>query len=154
MNKAKVFGRIGLSTAFATLIVIVFYGLATTRPVVHARAQDENATTGCTLATIEGNYGVLATGTAPGYSTRTGIFTLYGTGKFMDDYTQSYNGAITSGTFSGTYTLGSSCSVKIKLPYKGYIYTYAGVVVTNGNEIDLISTTPSTNEAWVLKKIS
>jgi hypothetical protein len=45
---------------FATLIVIVFYGMGKARRLVHARAQDENATTGCTLATITGNYGALS----------------------------------------------------------------------------------------------
>jgi hypothetical protein len=81
-----VFGRIvGLSTVFATLIVVVFYGLATTRPVVHARAQDEAGTTGCTLATLTGNYGVLATGTyfSVGPFTDVGIFEPNGAGKFV-----------------------------------------------------------------------
>jgi len=61
VNIARVFGRIiGLSAVFATLMVIVFYSLGKTRRVVHARAQDESATTGCTLGTITGSYGALS----------------------------------------------------------------------------------------------
>jgi hypothetical protein len=155
MNKAKAFGRIlALSTVFATLIVIVFYGLATTHPVVHARAQDENATTGCTLATISGDYGSLAIGESPVY-THTGIFTPNGAGKFVYDYTEQYDGTIYSGkTFSGTYTLKSSCAMTMTFKNEGETYTYAGVVVTNGNEIDLMSTTPGLVSTWVSKKIN
>jgi hypothetical protein len=112
MNKAKVFGRIvGLSTVLATLIVIVFLGLATMRPVVHARAQDENTTTGCTLATVAGNYGGLGSGTGAGVTrfTSVGIYELNGEGKVVENWTANLNGKIGSATITGTYTLNSNC---------------------------------------------
>jgi hypothetical protein len=155
MNKAKVFGRIvGLSTVFATLIVIVFYGLAMTRPAVQARAAYESTTTGCTLATIKGNYGSLVIGMSPVVFTQTGIFTPNGAGTFVYTYTSQYDGKIYSATDTGTYTLESNCSGTMTLNDGGNTYTYTSVVVTNGNEIDLMSTTIPSVLTWVSKRIN
>jgi hypothetical protein len=156
MNKAKVFGRIvGLSTLFATLVVIVFYGLATTHPVVHARVQDENATTGCTLATLTGNYGVLANGlNGTGPFTDVGIFEPNGVGKFVLNFTQNFNGKSASYSGAGTYTLHSNCTGTMTLTVDGITSTYAFVVVTNGNEIDVMTTIPTAVQTWVAKKIN
>jgi hypothetical protein len=156
MNKAKAFGRIVVRlTVFAALVVIVFSGLAT-GPVVQVRADDENATTACTLATLAGSYGGLATGTVSGIGpiTSVGIFTWNGAGKFVTTFTQNFDGKIIPYSGSGTYRLASNCTGTMTLTVNGQKSTDAIVVVTNGNEIDIMQTSStSVFLTEVLKKI-
>ena len=158
MDKAKVFGGIvGLSTICATLLAIVFFGLSAKRPVVHAQADDESTTTGCTLATIKGNYGFEGSGIdtqVGGPYARVGLFEPNGAGKFALHFTQNYDGKISSYSFSGPYTVSSNCTGTIAFKSGGPTYTLSYVVVTSGNEIDFASTTAGLVETWVAKKIN
>ena len=73
----------------------------------------------------------------------------------MYNYTQNMGGIISSGTESGTYTLNSSCAATFTITsFDGGNLTYAGVVVTTGAEIDLMTTIPSQIQSWVVKKIN
>jgi hypothetical protein len=164
MNIAKVFGRIiGLSAIFATLIVIAFCGLGKTRRVVHARAQDESATTGCTLATITGNYGVLSSFAAynGGVDATIGILKLTeldGKGKASLTGTSENLSEIVPVTGTGTYTLNSNCAGTMTLDLKVGTTTetvnYIIVVVNNGNQIDIMSELLGNVSTFVANKIN
>jgi len=162
MKCAKVFGRIiGLSAIFATLIGIVFYGLGKTGRVVHAHAQDdENATTGCTLATIKGNYGLLSSlGANPeGFDATIGVLTPDGTGKADFAGPGSNEKEVVPITGSGTYTLKANCAGTVTLEQKvgttTSTFKYGIVVVSSGNQIDVMVETPPFVATFVANKIS
>ena len=162
MNIAKVFGKfIGRSAIFATLVVIAFFGLGNTRRPAHARAQeDENATTGCTLATIKGNYGLLSSlgASSGGFDATIGILALDGKGKagFAGSGTNGTDVVPITGT--GTYTLNSNCAGTVTIEQKvGPVtstFKYGIVVVSGGNQIDVMVETPPFVATFVANKIS
>jgi hypothetical protein len=162
MNSAKVFGRIfGLSATFATLMVIAFYGLGKTSHLVHAHAQDdENVTTGCTLATIKGNYGLLSSlgATPEGFDATIGILQLDGKGKADFAGSGSNEKEVVPITGSGTYTLHSNCAGTVTLEQKlgttTGTFKYGIVVVSGGNQIDVMIETPPFVATFVANKIS
>jgi hypothetical protein len=157
MNKSKVLLRIaGLSAVFATMITIVFFGLGKPRSVTHAQADDTAATTGCTLATISGNYGFLENGNIAYVGTYNdiGIFESNGAGKYTLDYTQNYDGGVASYSAAGTYKMNSNCTGTMTLTVLGTTYPAAFVAVSNGSEVDVISKIPNNVSTWVLKKIN
>src|SRR6516162_4376573 len=162
MNSAKVFKRIiGLSAIFATLIVIVFYGLGKTGRVVQAHAQDdENATTGCTLATIKGNYGLLSSlgATPEGFDATIGILQLDGKGKAEFAGSGSNEKEVVPITGTGSYTLNSNCAGTVTLEQKlgttTGTFKYGIVVVSGGNQIDVMVETPPFVATFVANKIS
>ena len=121
-----------LSTALTMVLTAAALSAVTTAPVM-------GQTTGCTLATVKGNYGVLASGTALGIGpvTAVGDATLDGAGHETYTATENYNGEIIPGILTGTYTLSSSCTGTVTVP--GFA-DYAAVVVNAGQEIDLIGT--------------
>jgi hypothetical protein len=153
MNKSKILLRIaGVSAVFATTII---FGLGTKRPVVQVHA-DDDATTGCTLATISGNYGFLGNGVeAAGPFNDVGIFESDGAGKYVLDFTQNFDGVVGAYTASGTYDLKSNCTGTLTFAVDGgKPYPFAVVVVTNGSEINAISKVPHVLYTWDLKKIN
>jgi len=143
----------GLVVTFVTLAT-VFSGVMTKRAVAQVSAENPQATAGCTLATVTGNYGLLLSGSigvgsVPTYNpyTVTGTLTADGAGNLTGTL-------FTAGTtiegfeemiapFSATYTMSSSCmgtvtatssSEKPSPPYK-----MEAVVVAKGFEIELSS---------------
>jgi hypothetical protein len=109
-------------------------------------------TNGCTLATVKGSYGVLASGTILGVGpiTGSGIVTANGAGGLIYSYIESTNGVVISGIVPGTYTLNSNCSGTVSFADG---QTFAAVVVTGGQEIDLMSTTASDLQTAVAKRV-
>jgi hypothetical protein len=69
---------------------------------------------------------------------------------------RTFDGKTTPYSRDGTYTLNSNCTGTMTLPREGKIpFTYGIVVVANGNEIDLMSTTPQPGLlTWVVKRIN
>ena len=134
-----------LSTALTMVLTAAALSAVTTVPVM-------GQTTGCTLATVKGSYGLLATGTLLGVGpiTGSGIVTTHGAGSLTYSYTESTSGVVSSGTVPGTYTLNSNCSGTVSFEDG---QTFAAVVVTGGQEIDLMSTTPSDLQTVVAKRI-
>jgi hypothetical protein len=148
----KAFATIaGLTVAFATVAVTVFSGVTTTRAMAQASAGDPSVPSGCSVATVKGRYGLLGTGTVQGSpATVVGVLTPDGAGNFTYDYTENINGTVSSGSTSGTYTVKAGCSAIATFSNGG---TLAGVIVSKGAEIDLMSTTPGLMETAVAKKI-
>jgi hypothetical protein len=109
----------------------------------------------CSLSTVKGTYGVLGSGTALGIGpvTAVGVATLDGAGSVTYIATENYDGEIIPGTLTGTYTLSSNCTGTVTVP--GFA-DYAAVVVSRGQEIDLIGTSnPGTDivQTAVAKRI-
>jgi hypothetical protein len=68
---------------------------------------------GCSLAHAAGSWAFSNSGTVIGIGPRVaeGVFTLDTAGKVLNGkFTQSLNGAITRGTFSGAFTVNSDCT--------------------------------------------
>jgi hypothetical protein len=157
MKTAKAFGRvIGLPMVSAILAVVLFYCFAGTRPVAQAHAQDQNATTGCTLATISGSYGTVSFSGASsgGFAGEVGILTPNGKGSATWTLTVNNESEVENHTETGTYTLGSNCSGTMTLQLSGQTYTFDIVVVSNGNQIDILNLELGEEATHVANKIS
>ena len=143
-----------LSTALTMVLTAAALSAVTTAPVM-------GQTTGCTLATVKGNYGVLASGTALGIGpvTAVGVATLDGAGNVTYTATENYNGEIIPGILTGTYTLSSSCTGTVTIPEapSGSL-TFAAVVVDGGQQIYIMGATtsvpPPIFQTAVAKKIN
>jgi hypothetical protein len=106
----------------------------------------------CTLATVQGSYGLVGSGTYLGEPvTVTGVFTTNGAGNFGYQATQNINGTVSSFSITGRYTLIANCTATVRL-INGE--TFSAVVVSGGSEIDFQSTTPGSVETVVAKKLS
>jgi hypothetical protein len=106
----------------------------------------------CTLATVQGSYGLVGSGTYFGEpATVTGVFTTNGTGNFTYEATQNINGTVNSFSITGTYTVNANCSATVTF-INGE--TFSAVVVSGGSEIDFQSTTPDLIQTVVAKKVS
>lgn len=162
MNLARILAKtIGLSAITATLVLAVLYGNGKSRWLIPAHAQDEEnaaATTGCKLATFTGHYGVLASASNPdvAHFTDVGLLESNGDGKVVEYSTVNYNGKINHDILSGTYTLASNCTgtMTVTSELNKLTYDYAFVMVTNGSEIDLMSTTVTIVQTKVGKRVS
>jgi hypothetical protein len=134
-----------LSTALTMVLTAAALSALTTAPVM-------GQTSECTLATVKGSYGLVANGTLLGVGpfSAAGILTTNGAGSFTYSFTQNVNGVISSGTVPGTYTLDSNCSGTATFANGE---TFAAVVVNGAQEVDLISTTPSSVQSVVAKRI-
>jgi hypothetical protein len=159
MKTVKTFGRvIGLSAVSAVLAVVLFYSLSKTPPVVQVHAQDNAAvTTSCTLATIGANYGVLSPlSYSAGDIAAVGSLTANGKGSVTWTGTYTTQSEVEPFTLSGTYTLSSNCSGTMTVTYvqTGETLTFDFVVVSSGNQIDILDTTVGTVRTWVATKIN
>ena len=79
-----------------------------------------------------------------------GILTPDGTGNFVEDYSENVSGTTNAGSNSGTYTVNANCTVTLTFSNS---QTAAGVIVSKGAEVDLMSTTTGVVETEVMKKI-
>ena len=151
MRKRNVFATI---IAFAATCGALIVSSGTP---MYAKAQPQSDTgstsSSCKLATVKGPYGVLSSGTYLGVGplTAVGRVVVDGAGKFTYDYTENINGTVKSGTVDGTYTVSRDCLATVTYS-NGAQFT--GVIVSGGDEIDLISTIPSyVVSTAVLKRI-
>ena len=113
--------------------------LAVAPQVLKAADQD----TLCPLGnkTLNGNYMSRATGTLVGVgpNTAVGRIAFDGEGNFVNPYTVSVNGVISTGTEIGTYTVNSDCTGS-EAATNGHQYNF--VVAPDGSRFDWISTIP------------
>jgi hypothetical protein len=143
-------------TAFPMLLFPVFAVAALTAQ--SALAQDSATTAAvrgtCSLATVKGSYGVLATGQILGVgpTTASGVFRTDGNGHFVYQATQNIAGTVSTFSVNGTYTLNADC-MGVATYANGA--TYTAVVVEGGREIYLQSTTtnPQLVETAVAKRL-
>jgi hypothetical protein len=96
------------NTARRTLVIL---SIATLYMSMAAMAQAEGPA--CSLALTAGKWAFSNFGTVVGVGPRVaeGVFTLDAAGNILNGkFTQSLNGSITRGTFSGAYTVNSDCT--------------------------------------------
>ena len=121
-------------------------------PIVHAQS-------GCTDATLTGNYGFTLTGfisfgknTSPTLmpAASVGLITLDGMGSFTTTYVNSRSGAAQGETDTGTYTVKSDCTVSV---FDQTVGThYSGVIVGAGTELLAIQTDSGDTQTIDAKK--
>ena len=97
--KTKV-AQTGLASIFAVALTLSM--------AAPAQAEDES----CSVARVAGTYGVSDSGTVLGIGPRAalGRLTLEADGKITGTVTASLNGAVSTGTVTGTYTVSPDCS--------------------------------------------
>lgn len=124
-----------------------------TLPVVHAQS-------GCSDATLTGNYVVVYTGFNSKRNNKAtelpiaavGIATFDGAGNLTLSYSSSFDGQIggTSTPDVGTYTVNGDCTLTAADPIVGN--TWSGGVVGGGSEWDVITTTTGYTTTMIGKK--
>ena len=134
---------ISLTLTVAAALLALFPNSKRIVPVAHAQS-------GCSVATLDGNYGFNNPGfTTPNHSIKgaevpfaaVGVIIFDGAGNASGTYTLAIKGGITSGnTFSGTYTVSSDCTGSMTLTGAP---NFNMVVVSGGAEVFAIETTPS-----------
>jgi hypothetical protein len=100
----------------------------------------------CSNATLNGTYGLYATGTVIGVGPvgLVGVLKYDGRGAFTGTVFQKVNGNLVQFTVTGTYTIDSNCiSTDVSLTSTGQSATHTVVIVDNGNEFYSLNTTPS-----------
>lgn len=146
---------IAMLAAVATLVPAVKHHF-TVLPVVHAQS-------GCTDATLTGNYAIIWSGFAtPSNSTTgnevpwagAGVVKYDGVGNFSASWTNALNGRILTGlTAAGTYTVNSNCTGSLSFTNGDVTDVTANIVIVGGGaEVFAIDTTAGATLALDLKK--
>ena len=118
--------------------------------------KDENGNQQCSNATLNGSYGLHATGTIIGVGpfAAVGVFTFDGRGNLSATLTQKVNGNLgPTITITGTYTVAPNCTVSdVWNPSIGGMTQHESVIVDDGKEYDILNTTPGNVVSGVAKK--
>ncbi len=143
---------ISLMLAVATGLVGLFSGSKRIVPVVHAQS-------GCSVASLSGNYGFTGSGFASlNHSAKgaeapvaySGLENFDGAGNFSATFTVVNNGTISTGqTAAGTYTVNSDCTGTASFATGG---TFNLTVVSGGAELLVIQTDPGNTVTFDAKK--
>lgn len=145
---------IAVLAAVATLTLAVKHHF-TVLPVVHA--------SGCSDATLTGNYAIVWSGFAtPSNSTTgnevpwagAGVVQYDGAGNFSASWTNALNGRILPGlAAAGTYTVNSNCTGSLSFTTGDVTDVTANIVIVGGGvEVFAIDTTAGATLALDLKK--
>jgi hypothetical protein len=145
----------GRSVKF-TKSFILLLALALLAAPIAAQPNALNNSTSCSLATLNGSYGVLEQGTfltqlpgspPPPFAAVNSVLATYdGAGNVSGTYTASFGGVIVPGTFTGTYTVERDCTYSMEftaLPL-GVVLHETGTITGRGmfQEIHLMYTDP------------
>lgn len=133
----------------AVLLILIFGSIRTStngnRPLIKV----VHASTGCSLRSVAGTYGVSGGGivgvgtSAPMQDTEVGLLTADGNGNVSGSVTFSANGTLLAATYIGTYTVNSDCAASASIVDSlGEHLHEAGVVLRGGSEIRFIGTDP------------
>lgn len=144
--------------ALAVSVALVFVVTSWTHGVTPVHAQG-----GCSVATLNGNYGFTSSGfTTPNHSIKgtevpfsvVGGGSFDGTGSFSITFTLAIRGGISQGlTTSGTYTVNPDCTGTATFTTGAVAGdTENMVIVSGGAEIFQIITTPSFTGTFDVKK--
>lgn len=150
---------IGLSFALAVSAALLMLLPMSKRgvPVVHAQS-------GCSVATISGNYAVIQPSgfTTPSHSLKgaevpwqvAGVITFDGAGDVSASYTSALNGEIsTNQNSSGTYTVNSDCTGSLSFASGDAAGYSANMAIIGGaTEVFGISTETGNTASWDAKK--
>lgn len=138
----RIFGALLTGAILAALVILV--------PISRHSVPAVYASSGCSAATLTGNYGF----SNPGFTTprspvtgnedpfaAVGVLAFDGAGGVSLSYTLAFLGTISPGlTASGTYTVNSDCTGSISFPT---VVNFNTVIIGGGAEIFGIETTPS-----------
>jgi hypothetical protein len=141
---------ISLTLAVAAALLALFPDSKRIVPVAHAQS-------GCSVATLSGNYGFTGSGFASpkakahevpvAYS---GLETFDGAGNLSATFTAANNGTISTGqTATGTYTVNSDCTGSAALNGGG---TFNFVIVNSGAELMVIQVDAGNTVTFDAKK--
>ncbi|HXJ92699.1 MAG TPA: hypothetical protein VMT20_07425 [Terriglobia bacterium] len=113
--------------------------------LVMLAAPGAQATQSCSNRTLKGAYGATITGTIAGLPfAELDLVNADGKGNFSGTGTVSYNGSVSSVTFTATYSVNSDCSGSASLSTG---VTQNLIIKTDGSEVQFIAT--SSPEAQV-----
>ena len=128
-------------TASSGLFVPAAQAQVPDNPLLIPRAQ------ACSNGTIQGAFGVLFQGTAPGFGdfVAVALVNYDGAGKLQGKGTVNVGGRVVEDGVTGTYQVNSDCTLTGSITYTNWNLTVTGtgVVVNGGKEISYISTSPS-----------
>ena len=165
INKEQEAEDIAMKRTVSTVIVVgALAGLVIVTAASKHGVRSVYALSGCTDATLSGNYGYLFTGftghvplinnngpTSVPFAAA-GLARFDGAGNFSGTITASDNGVISpTSTFTTTYTVNSDCTGTIGTP-NGGTDTFAIVIVSGGAEVLALETSPGGTETVDLKK--
>ena len=146
---------ISLTLTVAAALLALFPDLKGTMPIAHAQS-------GCSDATLTGNYPFIYTGNgAPGHSVReqnivpaavVGVLTFDGAGNVTASYTEVFNGSANTTTVpdTGTYSVNSDCTGTLTDSTIGIHFNI--VTVGGGAEVFGIQTDPGNTDTFDAKK--
>lgn len=96
------------------------------------------ASQSCSNRTLKGSYGASITGTIAGLPfAELDLVSADGKGNFSGTGTVSYNGSVSSVTFTATYSVNPNCSGSASLS-TGVTQNF--IIKTDGNEVQFIGT--------------
>ena len=103
----------------------------------HAQATGFKASEGCSLATLNGAYGLVLTGEvlSQGPIVAVGVSTFDGKGHFVADQTLNLNGNVFQEPITGTYTVNRNCTGNADVVGAG---PHSFVIVDGGKQMDLM----------------
>lgn len=100
--------------------------------------QAHEASEGCSVATLNGAYGLVVKGEVlnVGPIAAVGVSTYDGAGHFVGDLTSNLNGNVAQGHVTGTYTVNRDCTGIADVVGTG---PHSFVIVAGGKEIELMA---------------
>ncbi|HEV2493395.1 MAG TPA: hypothetical protein VG204_10050 [Terriglobia bacterium] len=153
--------RIRIASALLALVVLAALAIVTTTSKHTVRAV--YASSGCTDATLSGNYAFSYSGhtSSQGPTTTTrgpvvplaavGLFAFDGAGNLSASFSVSSNGTIATGqTDSGTYSVNSDCTGSVSLTTSGFTGSIA--IAGGGSEVLGMDTRATYTSTFDLKK--
>jgi hypothetical protein len=122
------------------LSAIAFTGilvLLTSSKHVLPKVQAHEASDGCSVASLRGDYGLLLTGQVlqVGPIVAVGAATFDGKGNFVADQTVNVNGNVKQAQLTGTYTVNRNCTGIADVVGAG---PHSFVIIAGGKEMDLM----------------
>src|SRR5215469_7777894 len=101
------------------------------------KVQAHEGSQGCSVATLNGNYGQVFNGQVLGVGpiVAVGVSTFDGKGHFVADQTVNLNGNVQQAPLTGTYTVNSNCTGIADAVGAG---PHSFVIVDNGKQMDLM----------------
>jgi hypothetical protein len=123
-----------LSAIGFTCILVLLTFSKHVLPTVQAHEESE----GCSVATLNGAYGLVLTGEVlqVGPIVAVGVSTFDGEGHFAGDLTSNLNGNVVQQHASGTYTVNSNCTGIADVVGTG---PHSFVIIAGGKEIELMA---------------
>lgn len=121
-------------SAIASIGVLV---LLTFSKHVLPRVEAHEGNEGCSLASLNGNYGQVLKGQVlnVGPIVAVGVTAFDGKGHFVADQTINLNGNVFQAPLTGTYTVNSNCTGIVDAVGTGL---HSFVIIDNGKQMDLI----------------